>query len=331
MDSVTSFRRLHTSVGQRKFDVFEDREVADQIETLEYETDFAIANSSALRKAQLGNRLVVQRVVAFAWRVQQAKNRQQGRFAAARRSGDRDILALVDLEMNIRQCVGLDFVGIKDLLYPFEPNESLVITSHHLLLGFAKIISFGGSVQLDAVDAVEVGHIGQYNLVAHLQAVQNLDRIDGCTTQPDRNARRELTVRVEFEDRDVAVLLPVDRASHLQRIFDFFELDGSLDVHVRPGALGQLAVDSHVNLDGAVLRRKVDSGNEARNFPACASIDQCLLPDSQVACLGLSDSQFRLQLARLRDASQVLAGSNSLADLDLQKLEHAVETRDDSK
>ena len=38
----------HTAIGQRQFDIFVNREVADQIETLEDETDLPVSNPGAL-------------------------------------------------------------------------------------------------------------------------------------------------------------------------------------------------------------------------------------------------------------------------------------------
>ena len=79
-----------------------------------------------------GDRLAVQRVAAVRGRVEQAENREQRGLAAAGRAGDRDVLALPNLEMDARERVGLDFVGVEHLGDGFQFDERTVCI-HRLL------------------------------------------------------------------------------------------------------------------------------------------------------------------------------------------------------
>ena len=105
--------RAHSAISQRQLDVFENRQVADQIEALENESDLAIANSRALRERKIRHLVPFERVTSVRWRVEQAEDRQQRRFAAARRSGDRNVFAVANIEMNAGKRVGLHLVGQK--------------------------------------------------------------------------------------------------------------------------------------------------------------------------------------------------------------------------
>src|SRR3954468_9384868 len=85
---LVSFGSFHAAIGERQFDVLEHREVADKVEALENESDLAVAHSSPLGRGELGDRSVVQEVLTFGRGVEQTKDRQEGRLAAAGRSGD---------------------------------------------------------------------------------------------------------------------------------------------------------------------------------------------------------------------------------------------------
>src|SRR5262249_61296231 len=82
-----------------------------QVESLEDEADFAITDACALRRGELCHRPAIELIRPLGWRVEQAQNRQQCRFAAARRSGNGNVLAAVDLDVDAGQRVSLDFVG----------------------------------------------------------------------------------------------------------------------------------------------------------------------------------------------------------------------------
>src|SRR5215469_8864416 len=96
-DSLLAVRRRHAlAIGQRQFDIFIDREIADQIETLENESDLLITNARASRKIQVLDRLVIELIFAGAGRVQQTDDREQRGLAASRRPRHGHVFAFVN-------------------------------------------------------------------------------------------------------------------------------------------------------------------------------------------------------------------------------------------
>jgi hypothetical protein len=69
-----SFSGFHAAVYEWKLDVFEDRQIPDQVEALKDESDRAIANSRAFGQRQVGYRLSVEPVVAVSGRVEQPQD-----------------------------------------------------------------------------------------------------------------------------------------------------------------------------------------------------------------------------------------------------------------
>ena len=100
LHALFSLGRGHAAIGERQLDVFEDGEVANQIERLENEADLAIANASAVRERKIRHRVSIDPVIALGRRIEQAQNREQRGLAAARRAGDRKKFAVLDFEMD---------------------------------------------------------------------------------------------------------------------------------------------------------------------------------------------------------------------------------------
>src|SRR5881409_592270 len=100
-------------VGQRQFDVFENRQIADQIKALKDETDLAIPNARALCEREIRDLMAFQRITAIRRSIEQAENRKQRGLAATRRSSDGNIFALPNIEVNPRERVRFYFVGKK--------------------------------------------------------------------------------------------------------------------------------------------------------------------------------------------------------------------------
>src|SRR5579872_504093 len=121
----------HPAIGERQFDVLINVQVADQVETLKNETDFAIANARPLADIEIGDRLVVENVFAFAWRIEQADESQERRFARAGRSGDRNVFTLTNLHVHARERVSFDLVCIEDLRNAFHPNQRAISSWSH--------------------------------------------------------------------------------------------------------------------------------------------------------------------------------------------------------
>src|SRR6266436_9089455 len=103
------------AIRERQFDVLKNREVADQIETLKDETDFAIANARSLRERKIRDLVTFQRVTAVGSSIQQTKNRKQRCLAATGWSRNGNIFALANIEMNSRKRVRFHFVSEKHL------------------------------------------------------------------------------------------------------------------------------------------------------------------------------------------------------------------------
>ena len=68
---------LHAAIGERKFDVFVDSQIADQIEALKDESDLTVSNACPLLVLEAFHGLAVEQVAAFGRRVKQPEQRQQ--------------------------------------------------------------------------------------------------------------------------------------------------------------------------------------------------------------------------------------------------------------
>jgi len=68
---------LHASVGQRQLDVLEDRQIANQVETLEDEPESRLRTRARSEAGSSATGPVVQQVRPFGRRVEQAENGQQ--------------------------------------------------------------------------------------------------------------------------------------------------------------------------------------------------------------------------------------------------------------
>jgi len=85
-----------------------DREVADEVERLENETDLAVADARALARDSPCTGRVLSRYSPSARGVEEPEIERSVELAATRRSGDRDVFALEDLKMNAGERVGLE-------------------------------------------------------------------------------------------------------------------------------------------------------------------------------------------------------------------------------
>src|SRR5271155_1152360 len=123
LDLLLALGGARAAIGQRQLDVFVDGEVADEVERLEDEADFAVADAGALADGELADWLAVQHVAAVARGIEQSKNREQRRLAAARRPSDGNVRAFLDLEMNLLERVRLDFIRVENFLYAFHLDK----------------------------------------------------------------------------------------------------------------------------------------------------------------------------------------------------------------
>ncbi len=116
-------RRHVAAISKRQLDVLEDGEIADEVEALEDKTDLAVADACPVGERQAFHLLTVEQIAAFGGRIEQAEDREQRRFAAARGAGDGDVFARLDFQINAGQRVGFDLVGEEDFFDAVEVNE----------------------------------------------------------------------------------------------------------------------------------------------------------------------------------------------------------------
>src|SRR6185437_7249794 len=81
MDAFFALYPAHLAIGERQLDVFVHREITNQVEALEDETDLLVADACAVGKVEALHRLAVQDIGAVGRRVEEADDRQQRRFA----------------------------------------------------------------------------------------------------------------------------------------------------------------------------------------------------------------------------------------------------------
>src|SRR5262249_24544601 len=158
---------------------------------LENESDFAVADARALGNIEPTRRLAIQNIVAVARRIQQTEDGKQGGFSAARRSGDRYILTPLDIELNVLERMGFDFVGDENLAYGIEMDQTFPVHAH---------FKSAPLVQTNAILTILGAHIRENDLIARLQTAQNLDGIDRNTAQLDLDAIGILSIRSDFEN-----------------------------------------------------------------------------------------------------------------------------------
>ena len=117
------FAAGHSAICQREFDVLKDRQITDEIEALEDESDLAIANPSAVRERKIGDFTAFERITAARRSVQETKNRQQGRLAAAGRARDGNIFSHANIEMDAGKGMRFDFISQKNFGDALKVNK----------------------------------------------------------------------------------------------------------------------------------------------------------------------------------------------------------------
>src|SRR6266568_4005160 len=122
--------RARSAVGERKFHVLVDGQVADQVKRLEDKPDLPVADAGALAQREIRHRLAVQPVVAVAGRIEKSQYRKQCGFAAARRSRDGNVLPFADFQMDSRQSVGFHLIGVENFRHAFQPDQVAVSVCH---------------------------------------------------------------------------------------------------------------------------------------------------------------------------------------------------------
>src|SRR5262245_54583471 len=109
--------------GERQLHVLEHREIADQVERLEDETDLPVPDARAFGAIDPFDGITAQGITATARRVEEPKDREQGRFPAAGGPFDGDVVAGVYLEVDAGERMRFDFVRVEDFLEALQADE----------------------------------------------------------------------------------------------------------------------------------------------------------------------------------------------------------------
>src|SRR5947207_7151407 len=128
-NALRPFGGWKRSVRQRQLDILINGEVVDQIEGLKDEADAAASDPRPLRRGERGHRAAVEKVLTAGGRVEEAEDGEQGRFAAAGRTLDRDELAALNFEIDLLQGVRLHVVGVVDLRHVLQPDHLVLLQS----------------------------------------------------------------------------------------------------------------------------------------------------------------------------------------------------------
>ena len=119
----------HAGIDQRQFHVVQRGGAGQQVEGLENEADFLVADARQLVVAHLADQVAVDVILALAGGVQAADQVHQGRLSRTRRPHDGDVLAALDLDIHagngvdllVAHDVGLpEIVGADDDAVPLE-------------------------------------------------------------------------------------------------------------------------------------------------------------------------------------------------------------------
>lgn len=92
---------FHALIEQRYLDVLHDRQLADEIEGLEYEADLAAADLADLVVLELGDIVTVEQIRASRGLIQTTQDVHEGALARARSTHDGDKLALGDVQVDM--------------------------------------------------------------------------------------------------------------------------------------------------------------------------------------------------------------------------------------
>ena len=335
LDALLALGRLHAAIGERQLDVLEDRQVANQVEALEDEPDLAVAHARPL-----GRRRARRPAGCSAGSCPSVGESSRPRIESSvdlpQPDGPAidDVFAFVDLEVDPGQGMRLDFVGEEDLGHTIQLDQRLSVLSH------ASRAPCRASLLRLAVRRPE----GRRPVIS--TECDRRRRMPTCRTEsPDRRpSRPDSTSMVLTELRPSftctrsaftpsapilnrpTTLWSWPNAGRPMKSTSFSRSSSIVPSHAQVGhrALRQIAGERDVDRARAVLHRRIDAG-DAPCDDAVARVDFGLLAELDVLGLRLGDLDFRLQAARVRDAREVRARRDLLADFDRHQLQHAVE------
>src|SRR5688500_15939644 len=112
--------------------------------------------------------------------------------------------------------------------------------------------------KLHAIERIELGHVGQNDLIAGLQALDDLNRVHRGAAKLDLGGVG-LTVGRDLENRHGAVFLAESRTPNINDVVEALELNLPVNAQVGARAGRQRPVHDHVDADRASRRGRVDA------------------------------------------------------------------------
>src|SRR6185436_11123024 len=118
-------------------------------------------------------------------------------------------------------------------------------------LSSAMLIS--SLLQSNPVVGIVGRHVGQDDLIADLEARENLHGVHGTATELHLRPLGVHAVSANLEEADHALFLSEGRTPHVEHVHQTLELDRAVDAQVRHRALRQVTGECHVHGSRAVL------------------------------------------------------------------------------
>ena len=146
---LDSFLLAELGQLQRQLDVFERGEHRDQVERLEDEPDVFVAPARDLTVAQRTEIFTEHCDGAAGGAIHRGDQVQQGRFAGARRSHERDEFAFVDLDGGVVERGDLELVALEYLAQVLGFDDDFTHALPLLATYLVAVFQVGGRVQDD--------------------------------------------------------------------------------------------------------------------------------------------------------------------------------------
>src|SRR4051794_2587075 len=114
------------SVEERKLHIFQSGSAAEEIEALENETEFAVADVGEPIAVEPGNVGAIKQVTTFRWAIEAAEEIHERRFSRAAGAHDGDEFAFCDIQRDAADGVHLELARAVDLVHVLQPNDDTV-------------------------------------------------------------------------------------------------------------------------------------------------------------------------------------------------------------
>ena len=120
LGALDALLRRDAGVDQRQFDVVQRGGAGQQVERLEDEADFLVADAGQFVVIEFADEMAVEPVIALAGSIEAADEVHQRRFAGAGGSHDGDVLVALDAQVDAAQgmhlLLGAHVVGLPEVL-----------------------------------------------------------------------------------------------------------------------------------------------------------------------------------------------------------------------